>query len=140
MAASSAGRCAPSLDYLAPQMRPYSDPNLAALRAEILGSSVSGMLAEVKAQGGSAQSAVGASNRQAEEFEKTAREAADSANQTDGGPGNSIRSVDNGTLPLSWSCNGMHAAAVCAYIINKWGALMSRESARQFACSAGLPS
>lgn len=140
MAASSAGRCAPSLDYLAPQMRPYSDPNLAALRSEILGSSVSGMLAEVKAQGGSVQSAIGTSNRQAEEFEKMAREAADSANQTDGGPGNSIRSVDNGTLPLNWSCNGTHAAAVCAYIINKWGALMLRESARQFACSAGLSS
>lgn len=138
--ASSAGACAASLDYLAPQMRPYTDPNLAALRAEILRSSVSGMLAEVKAKGGTEQSSISALKREAEESEMRAREAASAANQTDGGPGNSIRSVDNGTLPLNWSCNGMHAAMVCDYIINKWGALMSREIARQFACTAGLPS
>lgn len=36
--------------------------------------------------------------------------------------------MKNGTLPLRFPCVGIHNAAVCAYIMNKWGAQFYREA------------
>lgn len=115
--------CKSTLAHLAPQLRPYTDPLLAEVRQAIIGSPVQREAADT-----AQQSAVQA--------ESSAAEAAQTARDTDGG-GNSIARVDAGNLPLNWSCEGIHASAVCMYIAHRWEALAYREIAASKGCAPG---
>lgn len=111
------GACGRNLMHLASRLQNYTHPALANVRNAVLTSPL---------QKQSAQSAL----RDAAAAEQSAASAARTANSTDGRSGlTSIQRVDNGTLPLSWPCEGIHANAVCAYIIHKWEALAYREIA-----------
>ncbi|TJZ66663.1 hypothetical protein [Chitiniphilus eburneus] len=118
----AAASCNGTLDYLAPQLRAYTSPELAEVRRTILGSNMAQMLAEARQQGATADVV----QQMVDQAEQAASEAATTAEQSDGG-GNSIQRADNGTLPLQWPCEGIHASSVCAYVLHKWEALTYRE-------------
>ncbi|GAA5786705.1 hypothetical protein [Chitiniphilus shinanonensis] len=123
-----AASCNGTLDYLAPQLRAYTSPELAEVRRTILGSNMGQMLAEARQQGATADTV----QQLVEQAEQAASEAATTAEQSDGG-GNSIQRADNGTLPLQWPCEGIHASAVCVYVMHKWEALTYRELGKALA-------
>ncbi|MDH2236713.1 hypothetical protein N5K27_10425 [Pigmentiphaga sp. GD03639] len=131
-AGAQGGRCTGTMAHLAPQLRPYTTPMLADTRKEILEINVASTLAKVKAGGGTAAML----REQADQFDRAARDAATTANQSDGG-GNSIAKADGGTLPLNWPCEGIHSSAVCGYIIMRWQALVTRELASIYSTCQG---
>lgn len=109
--------CDRNLMHLASRLPNYTHPTLANVRNAVLTSPL---------QKQSAQSAL----QDAANAEQSAAAAARTANSTDGRSGlTNVQRVDNGTLPLSWPCEGIHANAICAYIIHKWEALAYREIA-----------
>ncbi len=128
-APSTGGGCASTLTYLEPRIRAYTAPALAKVRRELFAINVSSSFSEMRRKGETASSLL----QQADEYGKAARQAADTANGSDGrGTGVSIAQADSNTLPLNWPCEGIHSSAVCAYIADRWGELAMRELARQF--------
>lgn len=116
----TAGRpvCNGNFAYLDPRLPKYRDPILANLRNQIVSNTM-------------AKEAANTNVRQIIQLhEDTARQAAETANSTFGGPGQStIQLADSETLSLDWRCQGIHGAAVCTYIANTWAAMMYRELA-----------
>lgn len=110
--------CNGNFAYLEPRLPKYRDPVLANLRNQILSNTM-------------AKEAANTNVRQIIQLhDETARQAAETANSTFGGPGQStIQLADSETLSLDWRCQGIHGAAVCTYIANTWAAIMYRELA-----------
>ena len=110
--------CNGNFAYLDPRLPKYRDPILANLRNQILSNTM-------------AKEAANTNVRQIiQSHDETARKAAETANSTFGGPGQStIQLADSETLSLDWRCQGIHGAAVCTYIANTWAAMMYRELA-----------
>ncbi len=124
--------CAGSLAEIGRRIPAFSAPELASIRREIVGMSIPTIWASAKEQGYDASRAADAARQQAFAQDKVAREAAVTAGQTDAGSG-SIEKAKAGTLPLNFACSGAHGNAVCAYLINTWSAMASREVAQRIA-------
>lgn len=121
------GACSATMAHLAPQLRAYRAPALAEARQAILDLQPAKVLGDLRRKGATQAQL----QQQAQQLEQSAREAATTARQSDGG-GNSIRAADAGQLALDWPCEGIHPAAVCAYVAMRWEALVMQELARQW--------
>lgn len=117
-------RCDGDMRALADRIPAYTDPTLRGLRTELLDASVPDLLQKARATGTNAAQLMA----QAAEAERGARDAANTAQQTDAGQ-NSIQQAARGTLPLNWVCTGIHASAVCAHLSFQWQALFLKEAA-----------
>ena len=123
--------CSGRFDFLAPLLRPYTAPEIAAVRTEALALSVSELIAAAKRQPGGKAEVLRLLRLQALEHDRVATDAAHTANATDGKGSASIPQATSDTLPLAFSCGGVsvHPASVCAYIANRWASLQTRASA-----------
>lgn len=132
MGAVNSASCSGTYGFLEPRIRPYAAASLASLRQAALGASIPEMLAGARDQAGTKEQALRLLNEQLAEYNRSANEAAQTANQTDGnGNSASIARASSDTLELGYPCdNGpsIHASAVCAYVAYRWGSLVTRAS------------
>ncbi|VVE87436.1 hypothetical protein [Pandoraea bronchicola] len=121
---SASAECRGDFSYMAPDLRAYTNSDLAQARQAILTTSVPETMADMRRKGVT----MAIVNQRIAELDEAANQAAQTANQTDGG-GNSIQKAKTDTLPLNWPCEGIHSSAVCVYILQRWEAQLTREVA-----------
>ena len=124
--------CSGSYDFLAPRLRAYTASLMADARRAVLEESAPRLLAAAKQQAGSKAEALRQLREQLGEFNRVANESAQTANQTDGrGDARSISMAVSDTLELGYPCgqgSSVHVAAVCNFILMRWGSLGTRAS------------
>ncbi|MGE8360686.1 hypothetical protein [Pseudomonas sp.] len=123
--------CNGDLSFLTPLLREYRDPLFQEPRHAILGASTPKMLNAARQLGQSKAETIQSSRLQSIEYDRSAAEAAQTAQQTDGHGNRSIPLAISDQLPLDFQCevNSIHASAVCDFIIMRWGSLASRATA-----------
>ena len=122
--------CSGRFDFLAPLLRPYTAPEIAAIRTEALNLSVPELVSAAKRHPGGKAEVLRLLRLQVQEHDRVANEAAHTANSTDGKGSVSIPAATSDTLPLDFSCGGVsiHPASVCVYNANRWASLQNRAS------------
>lgn len=134
--ASANGGCQESLGYLSGRLPAFPPAEIANARAAILGTRMSEVMQSVKTSGETMDSAIAKSLMQAKEFDNTAREALSTASQVNAfgiEDEEFERDIKSGKLKLN-SCGGIHDAALCAAVANKYGAIASRAVAANLMC------
>jgi hypothetical protein len=113
-------------------MKAYTDPELKDLRNSILSTKVQDVISKVKTSTANKEQAIKQALLDAENYDKTAKDAAGTASQSWGGPDEDPAVLLNsGRLPVNHSCavNSMPYKAICASVANQWGGLASRFTA-----------
>jgi hypothetical protein len=133
---SSTSACPKNFHHLSVNMPNFRDYELSSLRRSILDTSMSQIVSGSKKQGMSKSQTISMAIRQAEEFEKTAKQnAVAGAEMSTYVTAQAIVSgATSGKLPLSLKCSGalsMVESAQCAVIQQVWGAMANREIAKQ---------
>lgn len=134
--AGANGSCQESLGYLSSRLPAFPPTEIANVRTAIFNTSMSEVMRLAKAQGETIDSAISKSILAAKEHDNTAREALSTASQVDAfgiEDEQFERDIKSGKITLN-SCSGIHDAALCAAIANKYGAIASRAVAANLMC------
>ena len=136
-AASQGGAgCPGDLSHLARRLPPFGLPELDGVRGEILRTSIPTTIANARAQGYSAEAAIGASLAQADEYDRGARSALETAASADGFGTSAQQFAEQlraGTLRPA-DCGNIRNSALCQAILSDMGAVASRAVAEAMQC------
>lgn len=130
------GRCEKNLAYLSNRLPLRSPPEIGNIRDEIVKSDLHSIMLAINKEGVSPDKAIEQNLLQAAEYDRTTQDALKTAAQTDGmgiTQAQFSNQITSGTLQVN-SCDGVRNAALCAAIINSYGAIASRAVAANLMC------
>lgn len=128
--------CEKNLSYLSSRLKKFNPAMINQVRESILSTDVNAMMSTISQQGLSPQDAIQQSLQQADAFDQTAAEALSTVEQVDAIGTSDVefeRAIKSGKLSVT-TCSGIRDSALCAAIINKYGAIASRATAANLMC------
>lgn len=134
---ASGGACADNLSYLADHMPITNQPMVDDVRAQVLGTTMQDIMAGIKREGISIDTAIQQSLLQAQANDQSAKDAFATASEVDA-YGTSDEQFEaalkSGQLKLDPCDSGIRGPALCAAVTIKYGSIMSRAVAANLMC------
>jgi hypothetical protein len=137
--AANSGRCKPNLKHVgtwadagvrAPEVQQMMD----AVQAQ----DVREAMRKARLQGFSTEAMIKATEDQALQFDRVARESSQCAAETDAFGATDAQFLKQAPLVLPASCSGIRNACVCSVAVNRLSAIAARELAKQMRCFASV--
>ncbi|UVJ45559.1 hypothetical protein NVV94_08380 [Pseudomonas sp. LS1212] len=128
--------CEKNLSYLSTRLKKFSPDMINKVRDSILATDMIAMMSTINQQGLSPQVAIQQSLQQADAFDQSASEALSTVQQVDAFGTTDAefeKAINSGKVSVT-HCSGIHDSALCAAIVNKYGAIASRASAANLMC------